>query len=114
LTANSPDLNINDLSFFRALQSGQWDSVEESNDDVDSLIGAVQASFHSFDPNLLNFSFSTLKGCMQEIILVNGDNNYDLPQMGKAALDRVGLLLDRISAGEGAIELARTFLDEEF
>ncbi len=45
---------------------------------------------------------------------MNGDNNYDLSHMGKAALDWVGLLPDRISAGEGAIELARTFLDEEF
>jgi hypothetical protein len=27
--ANSPDMNINDVSFFRALQSGQYDSVED-------------------------------------------------------------------------------------
>ena len=35
---------------------------------------------------------------MEEIILVNGNNNYDIPHMGKAALDRVGLLPDRLSA----------------
>jgi hypothetical protein len=53
--ANSPDLNVNDLSFFRESQSGQWDSVEESNDDVDSLIEAVATAFNLFDPKLLNF-----------------------------------------------------------
>ena len=47
--ANSPDLNINDLSFFRALQSGQWDSVEEAHNDIDGLIEAVQAAFVFFN-----------------------------------------------------------------
>ena len=46
---------------------------------------------------------------------MNGDNNYDdIPHMGEAALDLVGLLPDRISAREAAIEFAGTFLDEEF
>jgi len=112
--ANSPDLIINDLSFFRALQSGQWESVEESNNDFDSLIEAVQEAFNSFDPKLLNYSLLTLQGCMEEIILVNDNNNYDILHMGNAALDLVGLLPDMISAGGGSIELARTFLDEEF
>jgi len=58
--ANSQDLNINDLSFFRALQTGQWESMEESNDDVDSLIEAMQSAFNSFDPKLLNFFFYTI------------------------------------------------------
>ena len=52
--ANSPDLNINDLSCFRALQSGQWwDSpVEEAHNDIDGLIEAVQAAFVLFNqPN---------------------------------------------------------------
>jgi len=44
----SPDLNINNLSFFRALQSGQWDSVEEAHNDIDGLIEAVQAAFVFF------------------------------------------------------------------
>ena len=43
--ANRPDLNINDLSLFRALQSGQWDSVEEAHNNIDGLIEAVQAAF---------------------------------------------------------------------
>ena len=32
---NSPDLNINDLSFFRALQACQWDSVKEARVNVE-------------------------------------------------------------------------------
>ena len=52
---------------------------------------------------------------MEEMIFVNSDNNYEIPHMGKAALDWMGLLPDRlVSLGEGAIELACTFLNEEF
>ena len=51
---------------------------------------------------------------MEEIILVNGDNNYNIPHIGKAALERAGILPDRLAAGEGAIELASTFLDDLF
>ena len=52
---------------------------------------------------------------MEEIILVNGDNNYNIPHIGKAALERAGILPDRLlTAGEGAIELASTFLDDLF
>jgi hypothetical protein len=51
---------------------------------------------------------------LEEIILVNGDNNYNKPHIGKAALERAGNLPDRLAAREGAIELASTFLDDLF
>ena len=57
-TANSPEMNINDLSFFQALQSAQWDSVEEANHDMDGLVEAVRtAVYESFEPMKLNCSF---------------------------------------------------------
>jgi len=43
---------------------------------------------------------------------LHGDNNYNIPHIGKAALERAGILPDRLAAGEGAIELASTFLDD--
>ena len=53
---------------------------------------------------------------MKKIILVNGDNNYNIHHIGKADLERAGILPDRLlAAGEGArIELASTFLDDPF
>ena len=72
-------------------------------------------SIRFFEPTKLNCSFLTLHGCLEEIILVNGDNNYNIPHIGKAALERAGILPDRLlAAGEGAIELASTFLDDLF
>jgi hypothetical protein len=53
--ANSPDTNINDLGFFRALQARQWDSVENAREDTDGLILAVTTAFQEFEPRLLNY-----------------------------------------------------------
>ena len=61
--ANSPDLNINNLSFFRALQSGQWDSVEEAHNDNDGLIEAVQAAF-VFLTNQIKLFFLKITGLL--------------------------------------------------
>ena len=61
--ANSPNLNINDLSFFRALQSGQWDSVEEAHNDIDGLIEAVQAAF-VFLTNQIKLFFLNITGLL--------------------------------------------------
>ena len=88
--------------------------MAEAHNDIDGLIEGVQAAFDFFEPTKLNCSFLTLQGCLEEIILVNGDNNYNIPHIGKAALERAGILPDRLAAGEGAIELASTFLDDLF
>jgi hypothetical protein len=41
--------------------------------------------------------------------------NYDIPPKGEAAFDRAGMLPDRLPVlREAAIELARTFLDNQF
>jgi hypothetical protein len=45
---------------------------------------------------------------------VNGDNNYEIPHMGKAALEHAGLPPDMLPAGETTIGLARPFSDEKF
>ena len=90
--ANSPDLKINDLSFFGVLQSGKWNSLEqEANHDVDVLIEAVQAAFISFEPIKLNSFFLTLQGCLKGNILNNGDKNHGIPpHIGMYALVELG------------------------
>ena len=49
--------------FFRALQSGQWDSVEEAHNDIDGLIEAVQAAF-VFLTNQIKLFFLNITGLL--------------------------------------------------
>jgi hypothetical protein len=85
-SAQSPDTNINDLAFFGALQSTQFDLGFAT--DTSGLIVQVLAAFDRFDPIALNNTFLTLQLCMEQIILIHGKNNYDIPHVGKATMRR--------------------------
>jgi hypothetical protein len=55
----SPDTNVCDLSFFRALQSEQWrNGVEDS---IDGLIAQVLTTFERFNERKNDFGFLTLQ-----------------------------------------------------
>ncbi|KAK8631061.1 hypothetical protein V6N13_079825 [Hibiscus sabdariffa] len=86
---NSPDLNVLDLGYFRAIQSLQH---QESPTTIDELVRAVEKSFSDLSPESLNNVFLTLQSCMIEIMKVNGGNNYKLPHIGKQRMERNGEL----------------------
>lgn len=97
----SPDTNVCDLSFFRALQSEQWRSGVE--DSIDGLIAQVLRAFETFDERKNDFGFLTLQCCLDDILVRNGGNDYSIRHMGKERMLRQGILPDRIEASEAAI-----------
>ncbi|XP_057808852.1 uncharacterized protein LOC131023326 [Salvia miltiorrhiza] len=86
---NSPNTNINDLGWFRAIQSLQTESVCNS---VSDLVNVVINSFNELSPNTLNKVFLSLQSCMIEILKVKGRNSYKIPHMRKDALIRQDML----------------------
>ncbi|XP_057803150.1 uncharacterized protein LOC131018445 [Salvia miltiorrhiza] len=86
---NSPDTNINDLGWFRAIQSLQTESVSTN---VDGLVNAVINSFNELSPTTLNKVFLSLQSCMVEILKVKGRNSYKIPHLGNDALIRQDML----------------------
>ena len=86
---NSPDLNINDLGFFRALQSLYHKSTPEN---TQQIIEVVQQAYENFESNKINGIWLTLMSCLNEIIQHGGDNNYKIPHMKKEQLERAGQL----------------------
>jgi len=98
--ANSPDTNILDLGFFRALQSLQFSKQPATT--IDGLIANVMAAWNEYEPRKINYVFLTHQTCMEEIILANGDNNYSIPHMGKESLERHGALPRRIKLSVAA------------
>jgi hypothetical protein len=79
--AQSPDTNILDLSFSRALQSAQWD--HGFADDIDDLIAQVIRAYDGFCPRKIDFGFLTLHSCLDQILASNGCIDYSIPVMGK-------------------------------
>ncbi|XP_057811565.1 uncharacterized protein LOC131025793 [Salvia miltiorrhiza] len=86
---NSPDTNVNDLGWFRAIQSIQEETACTS---VDQLVNAVCKSFMELSPVALNKVFLSLQGCMIETMKIKGHNAYKLPHMKKDALIRQNAL----------------------
>ncbi|XP_057793153.1 uncharacterized protein LOC131009762 [Salvia miltiorrhiza] len=98
---NSPDTNINDLGFFRAIQSLQDDKPAKN---VDDLVKNVESAFEELSAQTLNNVFLTLQGCYAEILTVKGGNNYKIPHINKARISRLGILPDSIQVEVGLVQ----------
>lgn len=107
---NSPDLNVLDLGYFRAIQTLQYQKAPRT---VDELLAAVEDSFQELERNKLNNVFLTMQQCMIEIMKVGGGNNYKLPHMGKVHLERQGRLPVNLSCDFELFESVNTILQQE-
>ena len=98
---NSPDTNILDLGFFRAIQS--------SNDDCpaneEELIKSVEKAYGEYPFRKLNRVWLILQSCLNMIIENDGGNDYKIPHMGKESMERRGLLPPVLDVTQGALKV---------
>ena len=89
-TLNSPDINLLDLGFFRAIQS--FNNALPKNEE--ELIQLVKDAYENYPQHKLNHTWLTLQSCFNQIILHHGDNDYSIEHILKAKLEWQGQLLD--------------------
>ncbi|ETV78974.1 hypothetical protein H257_07758 [Aphanomyces astaci] len=106
---NSPDLNVLDLGFFRAIQSLQDRNCSRSMVDI---VDNTERAWSDVDPATLNANFLTLQGCMMEVIRCAGGNNYKIPHMKNAVLAAKGRLPSSIEADAGVVNASMELLSE--
>ena len=106
---NSPDMNVLDLGFFRAIDSLQH---REASTTIDELVSAVEKAYWEFPVEELNNVFLTLQTCMLEVMKVSGANNYKIPHMNKHKLLRNGHLPECISCDIEVIDQAKATLEQ--
>ncbi|XP_047949312.1 uncharacterized protein LOC125195166 [Salvia hispanica] len=105
--ANSPDTNVLDLGYFRAIQSLQDDKIATN---VDDLMRNMFTSFEELSPQTLNRVFITLQSCFTTILQVHGNNSYKIPHLNKDRLHRtVGLPL-QLHVEEGLVRESLEYL----
>ena len=85
---NSPDTNILNLDFFRAIQS--FNNGCPANEE--ELIKSVEKAYGEYPMRKLNHVWLTLQSCFNMIIENDGGNDYKIPHMGKESLEWRGLL----------------------
>ena len=108
--ANSPDLNVLDLGFFNAIQSLQH---KEAPKTVDDLVNAVIKAFEDFSSSEFNKIFLTLQSCMVEIMKGKGWNNYKIPHIKKAVMQREGLLPIQLKCDSSLVEEVIGYLRDD-
>ena len=96
--ANSPDLNVLDVGFFRSIQS-LIDSLSPQT--LRDLIKGVEDEFDAYESFILNKIFLSLMTCMLEIMNNDGGNDYKIPHVNKAMFERLGQLPESICCHRG-------------
>ena len=80
---NSPDTNILDLGFFRAMQLFNDDCPANEEE----LIESIEKAYGEYPLHKLNHVWLTLQSCLNKIIENDGGNDYKIPYMGKESLE---------------------------
>ena len=81
--ANSPDINLLDLGFFRAIQS--FNDATPKNEE--ELIELVSVTYENYPRQKINQTWLTLQCCFNQIIIHNGDNDYNVDHIAKEKLE---------------------------
>ena len=81
---NSPDVNLLDLGFFRAIQSFNNTAPKNQED----LIEVVSAAYDKYPHHKIKWTWLTIQCCFNQIIMHHGDNNYNIDHIGKEQLER--------------------------
>jgi hypothetical protein len=69
------------------------------------IIQCVQQAYHAYDKHKINRIWLSLMGCLNEIIEHYGNNDYQIPHMGKDRLTRFNLLPIAIPVCDLGVEL---------
>jgi hypothetical protein len=91
---NSPDMNLNDLGFFRAIQSICQEDVPRN---VEELIESVKQAYASYPARSINKMWLTHQQAMTQTLLSRGDNIYKIGHINKDKLLRDGNLPDSLA-----------------
>ena len=100
--ANFPDLNLNDLGFFNALQSFYYQRCPTNSLE---LIDMVRECYDDYPTNKINRIWLTLQSCLNEIIKGDGNNQYKIPHMNKERLERQNRLPEAVEVCQEALQL---------
>ena len=108
-SATSPDVNLLDLGFFRAIQSFNDAALRNEEE----LIKAVGEAHENYPKEKINQTWLTLQRCFNQIIAHHGDNDYKIDHISKEKLERNGNLPDVIDVVDDTEDLLDPYSTDE-
>jgi hypothetical protein len=95
--AQSPDMNILDLGYFRSIETLHF---QNDCNTVQDLLDSVQSSFKSLHVDVLDNTFITLQLVLGKTLEFLGDNCFKPPHINKQKKIKNGHLLPSISCSQ--------------
>ena len=95
---NSPDVNLLDLGFFRAIQSVNDAALRNEEESIK----AVSEAYDKYPKEKFNQTWLTLQCCFNQIITHHGDNDYHIDHIVKEKLEQNGNLPDVMDVVDNA------------
>jgi hypothetical protein len=91
--AQSPDLNINDLGFFRSMKT-RVEALKARNPTLDTMMEGVEQAWEAFDAQTLERIWAHQLECYRRILIQEGGNYYAAPHsdIGKRQLGGLQVL----------------------
>lgn len=87
--AQSPDLNVNDLGFFRSLKT-RVDALKATNATLETMMEAIEAAWEDYDYSTLERIWGHQLECYRCILGEEGGNFYEAPHSGVGKRQRSG------------------------
>ena len=106
---NSPDTNILNLGFFRAIQLFNDDCPANEEE----LIKSVEKAYGEYPYRKLNRVWLTLQSCLNMIIEKDGGNDYKILHMGKESMERRVLLPKVLDITPAATAWLNPMMDDD-
>lgn len=104
---NSPDLNVNDLGFFNAVQAMQQRKKAKTEKE---LMERVFAAYEAYTPEQLNRIWINQQSVMREILICIGNSSYEIPHLNKSKLEAEGGLPLVLSTTSEIFNDSKTYL----
>ena len=102
--AHSPDVNLLELEFFRAIQS--FNNTVPKNEE--EWIQAVSMTYDSCPWKKIHQTWLTLQCCFNQILRHSGDNDYNVEHVSKEKLECTGQLPDVLDVVEDVEQILYT------
>jgi hypothetical protein len=111
--AQSPDLNVNDLGFFRSMKT-RVEALKAPGATLDTMMDGVEQAWEEYDVPTLEIIWAHQLECYRRILEQEGGNFYEAPHSNIGKRQRGGLQVLDYSVDRVLVANSRALVDDYF
>jgi hypothetical protein len=112
-SAQSPDLNINDLGFFRSMKT-RVEALKAPRATLDTMMAGIEQAWDEYDHQTLERIWAHQLECYRRILMQDGGNFYQAPHSDIGKRQRGGLQVLDYGVDRILVERCRALVNDYF